>query len=143
MHDLNLNSIYYSKMLSHALGEVHGAVLTSGASEGDLKMVAAIALVLFDRLADKRLGRFKERLDGLREAGKEVSHGLATPCVAAQGFIPERIRHRPTVKHKATRALATASRLIRFARSANLIAYGDRRISIACRIVRQAPVVGK
>ena len=65
MHDLNLNSIYYSKMLCHALGEVHGAVLTSGAAEGDLKMVAAIALVLLDRLADKRLGRFKEWLDCL------------------------------------------------------------------------------
>ena len=73
MHDLNLNSIYYSKMLSHALGEVHGAVLASGASEGDLEMVAAIALVLPDRLANKRLGRFKERLDRLRESGEEVN----------------------------------------------------------------------
>ena len=102
MHDLNLNSIYYSKMLCHALGEVHGAVLPTSAAEGHLKMVAAITFVLLNRLADKRLGRFKERLYRLRESGKEVSHGLVPPRVAAQGFIPERIRHRPAVKHKAS-----------------------------------------
>ena len=79
MHDLNINSINYSKMLCHALGEVHGAVLASGAAEGNLKMVAAIAFVLFDRLADKRLGRFKERLDRLRESGEEVNYGFVTP----------------------------------------------------------------
>ena len=110
MRDRDFNIGYIDEVCCDTLGEVHGAVLASGASEGDLEMIAAIAFVLLDRLADKRLGRFKERLDGLREAGKEVSHGLVTPCVAAQGFIPERIRHRPAVKDKAT---AIPGRIVR------------------------------
>ena len=65
-------------------------------------MVTAIALVLFDRLADKRLGRLKERLDRPRESGEEVTDGLVTSGVVAQSLVPERIRHRPAVKHKDT-----------------------------------------
>ena len=102
MHNLDLDSVYYSKTLCHALSEVHGAVLASGAAEGDLKIVAAIALVLLDGLADRRLCRPKERLDRLRESGEKVHHRLITSRVAAQGFIPERIRHRSAVKDKAT-----------------------------------------
>ena len=110
MHDLNINSINYSKTLCHALGEVHGAVLASGAAKGDLEMVAAIAFVLLNRLADKRLSRFKKRLYRLRELGKEVNHWLVTPRVAAQGFIPERVRHRPAIKDKTT---AIPDRIVR------------------------------
>lgn len=83
MHDLNLNSIYYSKMLCHALGEIHGTVLPSRATEGDLKMVAAVALVLLDRLAGKRLCRFKKRLYRLWKTGEKVADGLVAPRVAA------------------------------------------------------------
>lgn len=102
--DFNVSTINARQSLRHALGEIHGAVLArplaaaarltpcgvratrplrggriSGAAEGHLKMVAAIALVLFDRLADKRLARLKERLDGLRETSEEVADGLVAP----------------------------------------------------------------
>ena len=46
MHNLNLNSVYYSKPLCHTLCEVHGTMLTASAAESDLKMVTAILLVL-------------------------------------------------------------------------------------------------
>lgn len=81
--DFNVNTTNARQSLRHALGEVHGTVLASGAAEGDLKMVAAIAPVLLDRLADKRLGRLKERLDRPWETGEEVTDGLVAPRVAA------------------------------------------------------------
>lgn len=83
MHNRDLDPVYYSKPLRHAFGEIHGSVLPPGATEGDLKMNAAIPPVLLYRLADKRLGRLKERLDRLWEAGEEVTDGLVAPRVAA------------------------------------------------------------
>ena len=41
MSQLNLHAINPCQPLGHAVGEVHGAVLTSRAAEGDLKVVAA------------------------------------------------------------------------------------------------------
>ena len=46
MGDFNFNAINARQSLRHALGEVHGAVLASGAAEIDLKMITAIPLVL-------------------------------------------------------------------------------------------------
>lgn len=46
MHNLDLDSVYYSKPLCHTLCEVHGTMLAAGAAESDLKMVTTILLVL-------------------------------------------------------------------------------------------------
>ena len=46
MHNRDLDPVYYSKPLRHAFGEIHGSVLPPGTAEGDLKMNAAIPLVL-------------------------------------------------------------------------------------------------
>ena len=43
MRDLNFNAVNATQSLRHSLCEIDGTVLPTGASEGDLQMLAAIA----------------------------------------------------------------------------------------------------
>ena len=101
MRHFDFHSIYARQPFCHALGEVNGAVLPAGAAKGDLKMVAAIMFVFFDGLADKRLRCIKKGIHLVRKLGKEIGNWLVASGVTAQGFVPERIGHCPTIEHKA------------------------------------------
>ena len=98
---LNLHSFNPLQPLGHALGEVHGAVLASRTAEGDLKVVAAVVEIFVDRLADERFRRAEEAIHLVPVTVEEIGNGLVAPGVAAQRFVPVRIRHRPAVEHKA------------------------------------------
>ena len=101
MLHLNLYPFNSRQPLGHALGEVDRAVLTSRAAEGDLKVVAAVGEIFVDRLANERFRRAKEAIHLVFEAVEEVANRLVAAGVAAQRFVPVRIRHRPAVEHKA------------------------------------------
>ena len=101
MDQLNLNAISSCQPLGHALGEVHGTVLSSRAAEGDLKVVAAGSEIFVDRLADERFRRAEEAIHLVFVAGEEIGNGLVAARAAAQRFVPVRIRHRPAVEHEA------------------------------------------
>ena len=83
MRHFNFHTINTAQPLRHALGEVDGAVLASGATEGDLEIVAPIMLVFFDRLANKSLRSIKKDIHLLRELGEEIGDRLVAPRVAA------------------------------------------------------------
>ena len=102
MRHFNLNAISSCQTLGHALGEVHGTVLASCAAEGDLKVVASGSEIFVDRLADERFRRAEEAIHLFPVVVEEFGNGLVAAGVAAQRFVPVRIRHRPTVKHEAT-----------------------------------------
>ena len=102
MYHLNLNAISSCQLFGHAFSEVHGTVLASCATEGDLKVVAAVFEIFIDRLADERFRRVEEAIHLFSVTVEEVTDGLVASGVAAQRFVPVRIRHRPTVKHKTT-----------------------------------------
>ena len=88
--------------LGHTFCEIHGAVLAAGAAEGDLKMIAAIFEIFVNRLADERFCRAEKAINLVFVAIEEVADWLVAAGVAAQRFVPIRIRHRPAVKHIAT-----------------------------------------
>ena len=100
MRHLKLDAISSCQPLGHALGEVHGTVLASRAAEGDLKVVAAGGEIFVDRLADERFRRAEEAIHFVLVAVEEFGNGLVAAGVAAQRFVPVRIRHRPAVKHE-------------------------------------------
>jgi len=110
MQHFNFHTINSAQSFRHALGEVNGSVLASGTSKGDLKVVAPIMFVFFDRLADKRLGSIKKEIHLFRELGEEIGDRLVTSGITTQSFVPERIGHRPAVEHKAP---AVTGRIVR------------------------------
>ena len=101
MRQLNLNTITPCQPLGHALGEVHGAVLTSRTAERDLKVNAAVFEIFIDRLADERFRRIEEAINLVSVSVEEFGNGLVAAGAAAQRFVPVWIRHRPAVEDKA------------------------------------------
>ena len=110
MRHFNFHAINTAQPLRQALGEVDGSMLAASTSKCDLKMVAPITFVFFDRLANKSLGSIKKDIHLLRELGEEIGDRLVASGVTAQGFVPERIGHCPAVEHKAP---AVANRIVR------------------------------
>ena len=76
MRHLHLHTINPCQSLGHALGEVHGTVLTSSAAEGDLKVVAAVFEIFADRLADERCRRAEEAIHLVSVAVEEFGNGF-------------------------------------------------------------------
>ncbi len=48
MRDFNFNAVNAAQSLRHSLCEIDGTVLSTGASESDLEMLAAIAYIFPD-----------------------------------------------------------------------------------------------
>ena len=93
MVHLNLHAINPCQPLGHALGEVHGTVLTSRAAEGDLKVVAAVFEIFVDRLADKRFRRAEKAIHLVFVVGEEISNGLVATRVAASTFSNQQLEN--------------------------------------------------
>ena len=102
MAHLNLDTISSCQTFGQTFGEVHGAVLASCATEGDLKVVAAVFEIFIDRLADERFRRAEEKIHLVFVAVEEFGNGLVAASVAAQRFVPVRIRHCSAIEHEAT-----------------------------------------
>ena len=110
MRHLNLHSINPCQPLGHALGEVHGTVLPSRAAEGDLKVLAAgVKCCQCGNVANSNVANCQYSMRPCILHWKlELTTGnistlatLSAPGIAAQRFIPVRIRHRPAVEDEA------------------------------------------
>ena len=91
MRHLNLHAISSCRPLGHALGEVHGTVLTSRVAEGDLKVLAAVFEIFVDRLADERFRRAEKAIHLAFVVGEEIGNGLVAARVPASTFSNQRL----------------------------------------------------